>query len=53
MRQPITDEMRSRALQAYLTKKKARARKILELAAAAKRKREQRKSRPVYPWEQE
>ena len=52
--EPITDEMRSRAKQAYLTKKKAEHEKSLELAAAAKRKREeQRKSRPVYPWEQE
>ena len=51
MGEPITDEMRVRAKEAYLVKKRAEHEKILELAAAAKRKREeQQRSRPVYPW---
>ena len=49
--EPITDAMRDRAKQAYLDKKKAEHARILELAAAAKARREERPV-PVYPWDE-
>ena len=47
----ITDAMRERAKQAYLEQKKAEHARILELAAAAKARREERPA-PVYPWDE-
>ena len=49
--EPITDAMRERAKQAYLEQKKAEHARILELAAAAKARREERPA-PVYPWDE-
>lgn len=43
--------MRERAKQAYLEQKKAEHARILELAAAAKARREERPA-PVYPWDE-
>lgn len=52
--EPITQAMRDAARQAYMDRKKIEHDQILELAAAAKRRREQQAqaARPVYPWEQ-
>ena len=50
--EPITDDMRETARQAYMNEKRIEHEKIIALAQAAKRKREeQKKSRPKYPWE--
>lgn len=51
--EPITDEMRERAKRAYIEKKKAEHQRVVELALAAKRKREREsRPKPIYPWEQ-
>lgn len=51
--EPITDDMRMRAKQAYLDKKKVEHQQILALAAEAKRKRvANARAHPAYPWEQ-
>jgi predicted amidophosphoribosyltransferase len=50
--EPITDEMRDKARQVYKDQKKVEHEKIVALAQEAKRKREQEnKERPAYPWE--
>ena len=49
--EPITDDMRARAKQAYLDKKKVEHDRILELAAAAKARRVERPA-PVFPWDE-
>lgn len=50
--EPITDEMRAAAKNAYMDRKRVEHEKIVELALAAKKKREEaQKNRPKYPWE--
>lgn len=51
--EPITDAMRDAAKQKYLAKKRIEHQKIVELAQQAKKRREQQeRPKPVYPWEQ-
>lgn len=51
--EPITDDMRARAKQAYLDKKKIEHDRVLALAAEAKKRREsQQRPEPVYPWDE-
>lgn len=51
--EPITEEMRDRAKQAYLDEKKVERDRIIALASAAKERRlkEGRQGEVVYPWD--
>lgn len=52
--EPITDEMRDAARQAYMDRRRAEKQDILRLAAEAKRRRleaEAAKPKVKYPWE--
>ncbi len=50
--EPITDAMRQAAQDAYKAKRKKDRDMVFELAAAARKKREETQKKVVYPWEQ-
>lgn len=50
--EPITDKMRAEAKREYIDRKRVEHEQIVQLAIAAKKKRDAaQKSRPKYPWE--